>query len=173
MLPVRQSELAECCITVVREKMKYEQYDVLGLGSITVDFVGTVKSWPQEGDKRPLETFGIHDGGLVGTALVAFARLGGRAAFAGKLGFSDMAKRALCALEKESIDAGDYFTHKLGSLCYFKRANAIRPYEDEEGGFEARPYKIIMGETPMPRILWLIFAACRTYSFIFLSLFWM
>lgn len=78
--------------------------DVLGLGSVTVDFVGTVKAWPGRGVKRMLDSFVICDGGLVGTALVAAARLGGKVAFAGKLGRSEMAKRALEALRRESVD---------------------------------------------------------------------
>jgi sugar/nucleoside kinase (ribokinase family) len=78
--------------------------DVLGLGSVTVDFVGTVKTWPGKGVKIMLDGLSVCDGGLVGTALVAVARLGGKAAFAGKLGQSEMARRALQALRKESID---------------------------------------------------------------------
>jgi sulfofructose kinase len=78
--------------------------DVLGLGSVTVDFVGTTKVWPDKGIKTRLDSFTICDGGLVGTALVASARLGGKAAFASKLGYSDMARRALEALRKESVD---------------------------------------------------------------------
>ncbi len=78
--------------------------DVLGLGSVTVDFVGTVTGWPGKGAKRTLDSLTICDGGLVGTALVASARLGGRAAFAGKLGRSEVAKRALEALRRESVD---------------------------------------------------------------------
>jgi sulfofructose kinase len=78
--------------------------DVLGLGSVTVDFVGTVGAWPGRGVKTMLDCFTICDGGLVGTALVAVARLGGRAAFAGKLGRSEMARRALDAFRRESID---------------------------------------------------------------------
>ena len=39
--------------------------DVFGLGSVTVDFVGAVKSWPGEGTKQPLQSLSIHDGGLV------------------------------------------------------------------------------------------------------------
>ncbi len=78
--------------------------DVLGLGSVTVDFVGTVKAWPDRGAKRMLDSFTICDGGLVGTALVAAARLGGKVAFAGKLGRSEMARRALEALRSESVD---------------------------------------------------------------------
>jgi sulfofructose kinase len=78
--------------------------DVLGLGSVTVDFVGTIDKWPAEGSKQPMKNFSIHDGGLVGTALVAVSRLGGRAVFAGKLGTSDMAKRALQAFKNDGID---------------------------------------------------------------------
>jgi sulfofructose kinase len=78
--------------------------DVLGLGSVTVDFVGTVEAWPGRGVKTMLDRFMICDGGLVGTALVAVSRLGGRAAFAGKLGRSEMARRAVEAFRRESVD---------------------------------------------------------------------
>jgi len=78
--------------------------DVLGLGSVTVDFVGTLKTWPGRGAKEKLESFTVCDGGLVGTALVAAARLGGKVSFAGKLGRSEMARRALDALRRESVD---------------------------------------------------------------------
>jgi len=78
--------------------------DVLGLGAVTVDFVGTVHAWPGKGVKTMLDSFAVCDGGLVGTALVASARLGGTVAFAGKLGQSEMARRALDSLRRESID---------------------------------------------------------------------
>ena len=78
--------------------------DVLGLGSVTVDFMGTATDWPGKGVKKMLDSFMICDGGLVGTALVASARLGGKVAFAGKLGRSEMARRALEALRRESVD---------------------------------------------------------------------
>ena len=78
--------------------------DVLGLGAVTVDFVGTVEAWPGRGVKRMLDSLTICDGGLVGTALVAAGRLGGKAAFAGKLGQSEMARRALEAFRRESVD---------------------------------------------------------------------
>lgn len=79
-------------------------FDVLGLGSVTVDLIGTLKSWPGEGMKQPLQSMSIHDGGLVGTALTAVARLGGRACFAGKLGHSDMAHRAIETFEKDGVN---------------------------------------------------------------------
>jgi sugar/nucleoside kinase (ribokinase family) len=78
--------------------------DVLGLGAVTVDFVGTVAAWPDRGVKTMLDHFAMCDGGLVGTALVAVSRLGGKAVFAGKLGRSEMARRAVDALRQESVD---------------------------------------------------------------------
>jgi sugar/nucleoside kinase (ribokinase family) len=51
-----------------------------------------------------MRRFSVEDGGLVGTALVAVSRLGGRAACAGALGFSEMAERAVRALEDEGVD---------------------------------------------------------------------
>ena len=81
-----------------------KKIDVLGLGSVTVDFVGTTETWPNEGLKQPLKNLSIHDGGLVGTALAAVAKLDGSACFAGKLGNSDMARRAVESLEKECVD---------------------------------------------------------------------
>ncbi|MFH1616792.1 MAG: PfkB family carbohydrate kinase [Planctomycetota bacterium] len=78
--------------------------DVLGLGAVAVDFVGTLRNWPAKGAKKPLQSLSIYDGGLVGTAVTAVARLGGSVRFAGKLGNSDMARRAIEALEKEGVD---------------------------------------------------------------------
>ena len=82
----------------------HNQIDVLGLGSVTLDFVGTVDTWPDKGVKKLLQEFSIHDGGLVGTALAAAARLGGKVAYVGKLGYSEAAERAVKGLEKENID---------------------------------------------------------------------
>ena len=78
--------------------------DVLGLGSVTVDLIGTVENWPAEGTKHLFRDFAVCDGGLIGTALTAVARLGGKAAFAGKLGYSEMAERAFESLSREGVD---------------------------------------------------------------------
>lgn len=79
-------------------------FDVLGLGSVTVDLVGTSDSWPAEGTKKRLDDFVVCDGGLIGTALVAVSKLGGGAGFAGVLGYSEMAQRALSQLEIAGVD---------------------------------------------------------------------
>ena len=37
--------------------------DVLGLGTVAVDYVGVVDNWPAEGAKKHLQHFALHDGG--------------------------------------------------------------------------------------------------------------
>ena len=79
-------------------------FDVLGLGTVAVDFVATTARWPEEGGKIQTRGIQIHDGGLVATALCAVARLGGKACYAAMLGRSAMARRAVESLEKEGVD---------------------------------------------------------------------
>jgi sulfofructose kinase len=81
-----------------------DNFDVLGLGAVTVDFTGTVAAWPREGGRMLVQNFALHGGGLVGTALAAAARLGGRVGYAGMLGSSPLAERAIADLEREGID---------------------------------------------------------------------
>lgn len=91
-------------VKIVVGRPMSKKYDVLGLGCVAVDLVGVVSQWPQEGTKQIFESLSMHDGGLVGTALAAAARLGGHCGFIGKLGTSDFANRAVASFEKEGID---------------------------------------------------------------------
>ena len=77
--------------------------DVLGIGAVSIDYVGTVDTWPEQGEKVDLRNFVVCDGGLVGTALAAVAKLGGNAEFIGKLGNSHSAKRAIEMLCKHGV----------------------------------------------------------------------
>jgi sugar/nucleoside kinase (ribokinase family) len=81
-----------------------DSWDVLGIGAVSVDFFGTTQRWPAAGEKERMHSFSVQDGGLVGTALVAVCKLGGQACCAGELGSSEMAERALRALENEGVD---------------------------------------------------------------------
>ncbi|MFW5645487.1 MAG: carbohydrate kinase family protein [Bacteroidota bacterium] len=80
------------------------KFDVTGLGSLAVDFIGSIESWPASGTKNGLKSFDIFDGGLTGTALSTVARLGGRAAYIGKCGSSEMAERSIKSLGNEGVD---------------------------------------------------------------------
>jgi sulfofructose kinase len=80
------------------------RWDILGVGSATVDDLLFVPAFPQPDTKNRLSRVERHGGGLVATALVAAARLGTRAAFAGMLGYDDVSGWIEADLAREGVD---------------------------------------------------------------------
>ena len=80
--------------------------DVLGLGAVAIDDLLYVDAYPPADEKTPVRARGRQFGGLAGTALVAVARLGGRAAYAGVLGDDDASEAAIGGLAAEGVDVG-------------------------------------------------------------------
>ncbi len=79
-------------------------FDVLGVGLASLDFLCLVERFPEPGTKGGMLAFSRQGGGQVGTALAAVARLGGRAAFLGKLGDDDIGLAARESLAVEGVD---------------------------------------------------------------------
>jgi sulfofructose kinase len=79
-------------------------WDVLGFGAVTVDDVVFVDRYPMPDMKVTVLDKQRHGGGLVGTALVAAARLGARAAYAGVLGDDDLSRAVVAEFEREGVD---------------------------------------------------------------------
>lgn len=79
-------------------------WDVLGLGVVTVDDLIYVADYPMPGSKKPIQAQQRQGGGLTGTALVAAARLGARAAYAGVLGDDELSRFTLEELAREGVD---------------------------------------------------------------------
>ena len=79
-------------------------YDVLGIGCCALDIVMEVPHAPAPDEKVRAERLRIQGGGLVATALVAVARLGGRCAFLGALGDDVLAQRCFDELRREGVD---------------------------------------------------------------------
>lgn len=79
-------------------------YDVLGLGCVAVDDLLYVEHYPPADAKVPVRQRERQCGGLTATALVAAARLGARAAFAGILGHDDDSRFVVDCLRREGID---------------------------------------------------------------------
>ncbi len=79
-------------------------YDVLGYGAIALDDLLYVEHYPIPDTKMPLLNSVRQGGGLTATALVAVARLGGRAAYAGVLGDDALSREAIEGLESEGVD---------------------------------------------------------------------
>jgi sugar/nucleoside kinase (ribokinase family) len=80
------------------------RWDVLGLGIVAVDDLFYVARFPEPDTKRPMLAERRQGGGLTGTALVAAARLGARAAYCGVMGEDDLAAFTLGELEREGVD---------------------------------------------------------------------
>lgn len=80
------------------------RWDVLGLGIVAVDDLFYVARFPEPDTKRPMLAERRQGGGLTGTALVAAARLGARAAYCGVMGEDDLATFTLAGLAREGVD---------------------------------------------------------------------
>lgn len=80
------------------------RFDVLGWGAVAVDDLIYVSQHPAPDTKVVVEEELRQGGGLTATALVAVARLGGRAAYAGVLGEDELSLYTLRELEREGVD---------------------------------------------------------------------
>ena len=87
-------------------------FDVLGLGSCAVDEILYVPAYPPADRKVEVRAYERHCGGLAATALVAAARLGARAAFAGTLGRDHLSHFVRDTLTREGVDISRLITRR-------------------------------------------------------------
>jgi sulfofructose kinase len=81
------------------------RWDVLGIGAVSVDDLVYVGHHPLPDSKMEIHRIERQGGGLVGTALVAAARLGARAAYWGVLDDEDeLGRFTIHELERERVD---------------------------------------------------------------------
>lgn len=69
--------------------MNMENIDVLVIGRSCLDYIALINQFPEENQKVPLEFRLTEGGGQGGTASCCISRLGGKVAYAGKLGDDD------------------------------------------------------------------------------------
>ena len=81
-----------------------KQFDVVGLGYCSVDYLGIVPRYPELDEKLQMTEFVKQGGGITSTAMAAVGRLGGRASYIGKVGGDDFGKYILTELEREGVD---------------------------------------------------------------------
>ena len=80
------------------------RWDVLGFGAVAVDDLLYVEHYPPPDSKTAVRETRRDGGGLTGTALVAAARLGARAAYCGVMGHDELSRFAVEQLEQEGVD---------------------------------------------------------------------
>ena len=79
-------------------------HDVVGIGCCALDITFELESYPEPDQKVRAPGFGMQGGGLVATALVAVARLGGKSAFIASLGDDSLAQFAVDELRDQGVD---------------------------------------------------------------------
>jgi sugar/nucleoside kinase (ribokinase family) len=82
----------------------HKSWDILGLGSITVDELLYVPSFPAPDTKMQVTRSVKRIGGLTAVALLAAARLGARCAYAGVLGHDDISRYVENAMQQAGVD---------------------------------------------------------------------
>lgn len=81
-----------------------KNFDLVGFGICSVDFLGVVEKYPVPGEKIPMTAFAKQGGGLTGTALVAAARLGVKTAYIGKLGEDEYSRFVLEEFQHDGVN---------------------------------------------------------------------
>jgi sulfofructose kinase len=80
------------------------RFDVLGFGAVAVDDLLYVDEYPPAEGKVRVRHRVRQCGGLTGTALVAAARLGARAAYVGRIGDDVLSQEVVEQLRREGVD---------------------------------------------------------------------
>jgi sugar/nucleoside kinase (ribokinase family) len=81
-----------------------KRWDVLGIGVVCVDDLLYLDHFPQPNEKIHIKMKQRQGGGLTGTAIVAAARQGAKAAYCGRLGDDELSQYSLRELEHEGVD---------------------------------------------------------------------
>ena len=99
---------------MVRKGSGSRMYDVLGVGCNAVDYLCPMDRYPIEDEKMQVERIELQGGGNVATALVAVARLGGRAAFHTVIAADHNTEWILTSFKQEKVNT-DHLIIKDGS----------------------------------------------------------
>jgi len=84
--------------------MAQNKYDLIGYGSVAVDDLLIVEHYPESDSKVRVLHRERQGGGLIGTSLVAAARLGSKTAFFGAMGLDELSVFTLEEFSREKID---------------------------------------------------------------------
>lgn len=81
-----------------------KEFDCVGLGLCPIDYLCVVPSYPKPNEKTEAVGFSQQGGGPVATAMVALSRLGGKAAFVGKVGADAEGEFVRAQFQWEGVD---------------------------------------------------------------------
>ncbi len=124
-----------------------KRWDVLGLGVVAIDDLVYVERYPPYGSKVEIALRQRQGGGLVGTALVAAARLGALAAYGGVLGDDELSRFVLDDLAREGVDCSAVLrqpdARPTQSLVLVERASGQRTIFFSRAGVVPLPLQAV------------------------------
>ena len=103
-----------------------QKFDVVGVGVCAVDYLGMIPSFPQPDTKTEMSELTMQGGGLVATALVTVSRLGGTAAYLGRVGDDAFGRFIVEEFEKEGVDTRGIALEPGGSAIFARRDATAR-----------------------------------------------
>jgi sulfofructose kinase len=126
------------------------EWDVLGLGAVTVDDLLYVEEYPAADSKVRVTNRRRAAGGLCGTALVAAARQGARTAFSGVLGDDELSRFTKEQLAQESIDCSPILFHEAArprhSTIIVAQQTGTRTIFSDDNGAQELPDEAITAQ---------------------------
>lgn len=107
-----------------------KRWDVLGFGAVAVDDLLYLDRFPHADERMRIRGTARDGGGMTGTALVAAAKLGATAAWAGVLGFDDLSIWTLDAFTAAGVDTTSVVrfgaAHPIHSIILVEQAGGTR-----------------------------------------------
>jgi ribokinase len=131
---------------------KRSRVDVLGLGCVAVDELLFVPRYPGRDGRQPLHRRERQCGGMTATALVTAARLGARAAYAGRLGEDEDSKFVRETLAREGVDLSHVTASPRGRPVHSyvvveeetQTRSILYDVTDAEGSHPSRPARQVI-----------------------------
>ncbi|MEW6355812.1 MAG: PfkB family carbohydrate kinase [Planctomycetota bacterium] len=87
--------------------VSHKKFDVVGVGCCAVDYLGILPRFPRMDEKLWMEEFTKQGGGMVGTALVAIARLGAKPCYVGRVGSDEFGRFVIESFDREGVDTSE------------------------------------------------------------------
>jgi sugar/nucleoside kinase (ribokinase family) len=129
--------------------MSEATWDLVGVGQISIDHVGTVEALPSLGSKAPLLDYAVLPGGQVATALLAATRLGLRTRLVGAVGADATGELALAPLVAAGVDVTD--VRRIAGATTRLAMILVDRASGERTVLGHRNARLVLGEADVPR----------------------
>jgi len=122
------------------DRLSCKQIDVVGVGSVVLDFLVVLPEYPAPNSKNEMQDFSQQAGGNIATALVTLTRLGASAAYLGKMGDNDFTRCTLEALREQGVHVEHVVLSRIPSdVNWLSWSLTGRPGKERSSGRSKMP----------------------------------